>query len=136
MSGRKTRLAGPRLLAPDTCEQRYVRTVLLVLLDELFGAARKRAPASRREKLVKQERQFCDLDHALAPYDGTSHPARIIRPRIVGMPYLVTTTNASKKGPVRSGAVGEPPIGWGGVTPVIGIMIDPPPYVPLATGLP
>ena len=34
------------------------------------------------------------------------------------------------------GGRGDPPIGVGGVTPLIGIATKPPPYVPLSTGAP
>src|SRR5438093_10270173 len=41
----------------------------------------------------------------------------------------LVTRNASKLGLVLTGGRGEPPIGDGGVTPLIGTATEPPPYV-------
>src|SRR3954468_2634861 len=44
--------------------------------------------------------------------------------------------NTSKSGPVRGGACAAPPIGVGGLTPPIGMLMEAPLNVPEATGAP
>src|SRR6266566_5990788 len=58
-------------------------------------------------------------------------PLGVIRCPAEACPVLygdtVTTTKTSKSGPVRGGAVGEPPTTCAGVTPLVGMLTLPPP---------